>query len=60
MVFKLGKGFDITTLDFPVEEFSPFKNKKPLTGWFEVDSTYSDWWPRLAQQAFTHLKSELS
>ncbi|MEQ9301039.1 MAG: hypothetical protein RIF33_20865 [Cyclobacteriaceae bacterium] len=60
MVFKLGKGFDITTLNFPTEEFSPFKNKKPLSGWFEVDFTYSDRWPKLAQQALTQLKSELS
>ncbi|MEQ8713585.1 MAG: hypothetical protein RIC80_11250 [Cyclobacteriaceae bacterium] len=60
MVFKLGKGFDSSTLNFPTEEFSPFKSKKPLSGWFEVDFVYAREWPQLADQALTQLKSELT
>ncbi len=59
MVFKLGKGYDLNQLPHPASEFSPFKSKKPLSGWYEVDFAYSNYWPTLASKALLQLKSEL-
>lgn len=60
MVFKLGKGFDLDQLPHPAAEFSPFKNKKPLSGWYEVDFECANHWEALAHQSLRQLKSELA
>ncbi len=51
MVFKLGKSFNIHTIDAPLEVFSPFKNKKPMSGWYQLGAEYSDFWEPLTRQA---------
>ena len=50
MVFKLGKN---TTAPSGVEllEFNPFKNKGPLTGWYEVDYSHCTSWEELTRLA---------
>lgn len=38
MVFKLGKGYDIESHGITNYTFlSPFKNKGPMTAWFEIN-----------------------
>ncbi len=60
MVFRLGKGFDPKTVG--VEEFnflSPFKNKPPLAGWFEIPVKYEEKWEELAEIALGAIKAEI-
>ncbi len=52
MVFKLGKNFNMETSDVPLEMFSPFKNKKPMSGWFQLGVKHKDSWESLTNQAF--------
>ncbi|TGV02016.1 hypothetical protein [Flavivirga rizhaonensis] len=51
MVFKLGKGFNVKTIDVPLEMFSPFKNKKPMSGWYQLGAEYKDSWESLTSLA---------
>ena len=51
MVFKLGKDYPRDQMDVTFKEFSPFKNKKPLAGWYEVDYSYLPKWEPLAREA---------
>ncbi len=51
MVFKLGKDYPIHELDLELLEFSPFKTKKPLSGWYEVDFDHQDKWEDLSTLA---------
>lgn len=60
MVFKLGKGYPIDKIDFEIKEFSPFKNKRPLTGWYEVDHTFHNKWEVLAMKALRLVQEENS
>lgn len=57
MVFKLGKDYPSDKIDFEIKEFSPFKNKKPLTGWFEVDYGYQNQWEALCAEALEIIKT---
>ena len=53
MTFKLGKGRDLAG-DFGVEHFrflSPFKNKPPMTAWYQVGVDYADRWHLLLEEA---------
>lgn len=50
MVFKLGKNAPLVA-DIELVEFNPFKNKGPLTGWYEVDYAYHSSWEELAELA---------
>lgn len=64
MVFKLGD-IDSQTIHFqhhphPIAEFSPFKIKGPLKGWWEVPFVEKDLWKPLAKQAFENLTKTLS
>ena len=59
MVFKLGKGFDPDTADIEMNVFSPFKNKKPLSGWFEIDYQYNDHWKPYTEKALNLIKQEI-
>jgi len=56
MVFKFGKGYPIETLRVKAAEFNPFTTKKPLAGWYEVNSDDSDQWTHLSELALTLAK----
>ncbi len=56
MVFKFGKEFDPKTQDFDSIPFNPFKNKGPLTGWFEVSYEQHHLWEFLAKEALSIIK----
>lgn len=57
MVFKLGKDFDIRALNVPLHIFSPFKSKKPLSGWYQLDYEFKDTWYELTEKALEFNKS---
>ncbi|MEX0314117.1 MAG: hypothetical protein AB3N18_08065 [Allomuricauda sp.] len=57
MVFKLGKGYPLNELDVEISEFNPFKNKKPLSGWYEVEYKYHKNWEGLTQLALTTIQT---
>ncbi|MFY0653668.1 MAG: hypothetical protein JXQ96_16610 [Cyclobacteriaceae bacterium] len=59
MVFKLGKEFDPVESEVEIYPFSPFKNKKPMGGWFEADYDQKDHWGILSEKALNQLKLEL-
>jgi len=56
MVFKFGKNFDPETQDFDSIPFNPFKNKGPLSGWFEVSFSQHELWESLTQKALSVIK----
>ncbi len=51
MVFKLGKAFDPSQVEYEIRPFNPFKKRPPLKGWFEVGFTEKEHWLQLTQQA---------
>ncbi len=51
MVFKLGKDF-IAPAGIELTEFNPFKNKKPLTGWYELGFNQQHHWKGMTEIAF--------
>lgn len=55
MVFKLGKNPALPK-GIELYEFNPFKNKGPLTGWYEVDYIYKDSWEKLTELALQFAK----
>ncbi|OLS21465.1 MAG: hypothetical protein HeimC2_33570 [Candidatus Heimdallarchaeota archaeon LC_2] len=60
MIFKLGKGYDITGLGVKKYKFlNPFRNKPPMTAWFEVSATEVHKWSDLAEIAMNIMKSEI-
>lgn len=58
MVFKLGKDFPIETLDIAISEFSPFKTKKPLGGWYEAGIEDHVHWEKLTDLALAHIQQD--
>ncbi len=57
MVFKLGKEFDPAI--FEIEKFSflsPFKNKPPMKGWFQITWEDNGRWEALAEEALKTMK----
>ncbi|NAS10946.1 hypothetical protein [Poritiphilus flavus] len=58
MVFKLGEVDHQLNQLADLKVFSPFKNKKPLTGWYESDYKDHKSWETLALQALEHLKGK--
>ena len=56
MVFKLGKSYPLETLKVSTAIFSPFKSKKPLSGWYEVSKEDSIHWPRMSELALSMAK----
>ncbi len=58
MVFKLGREFPRNEHNFELQEFSPFKTKKALSGWFEVDYEDHQNWKPLAQKALQLIKKD--
>ncbi len=57
MVFKLGKSCDPSSYSFEMKEFNPFKNKGPLSGWYEVSFSASQHWEALTREALSIIKS---
>lgn len=57
MVFKLGKGFPEDSYHTGLEQFSPFKSKKPLTGWYEADFEGTEIWKELANISLLKIKA---
>ncbi|MFS4455286.1 hypothetical protein [Maribacter sp. 2304DJ31-5] len=57
MVFKLGKEYTGIGLGVQLEEFSPFKTKKTLSGWYEVGFDECQKWEMLALKALEYIKS---
>ena len=57
MVFRLGKNFNKREIEIPLIEFSPFKTKKPLSGWYEVDFEYHHKWENLTEKALELIKN---
>ncbi|WP_299533757.1 hypothetical protein [Ulvibacterium sp.] len=58
MVFKFGKDYPIHRLDVQMQEFSPFKTKKPLKGWYEVDFDKNQKWENLTEIALQLIKEK--
>nr|WP_299171114.1 hypothetical protein [uncultured Allomuricauda sp.] len=58
MVFKLGKEYPFNELKAEASEFNPFKNKKPLTGWYEVDFDHQEKWEMLTNIALEKIKKQ--
>ncbi|MEO0528804.1 MAG: hypothetical protein AAFZ89_16345, partial [Bacteroidota bacterium] len=56
MVFKLGKTYPMETLDVGIQEFSPFKKKGPLNGWFEVAYRDCQKWGKLTLLALKRIQ----
>ena len=57
MVFKLGT--DLPSISgVELVEFNPFKNKGPLTGWYEVDYMNCAVWEELAELALLLAKKK--
>ena len=56
MVFKLGKGYALEKHNFELSEFNPFKTKKPLAGWYEVDFEHHKKWEELSKIALNQIK----
>ncbi len=57
MVFRFGKDYPLDKLTVEVSEFNPFKKKKPLTGWYEVDYKYHNNWENLAHLALKTIQT---
>lgn len=57
MVFKLGKDFFPKDSEITLSEFNPFKTKKPLKGWYEVDFEQHEKWPDLTSLALESNKT---
>lgn len=57
MVFKLGKGYQPSKGDAPINTFSPFKSKAPMRGWFEVSFENKHIWYSMAIEALEKAKA---
>lgn len=60
MVFKLGKGYPVETLKVKTEIFSPFKSKKPLSGWYQVSFEDNTHWLPMSELALSIAKKTIS
>jgi hypothetical protein len=60
MIFKLGKQFDPESLGIKnYQLLNPFKNKSPMTGWFQIPFEYSEKWVKLARRALHLMADEM-
>lgn len=57
MVFKLGKAYPIDNLHIEIQEFNPFKNKGPLSGWYEAGYESHQNWEELTLKALEVITS---
>ncbi len=58
MVFKLGKDFPLETLDVELSEFSPFKTKRALGGWYEANFEDQEHWEDLTYLALNLIQKQ--
>ncbi|MEQ9365100.1 MAG: hypothetical protein RIF32_12690 [Leptospirales bacterium] len=59
MVFRLGKGFDPSSLNVAEWRYlNPFKGKPPMKGWFVVPPTELKRWDNLARAALDAMRRE--
>ncbi|BFP41070.1 hypothetical protein FGF1_19150 [Flavobacteriaceae bacterium GF1] len=58
MVFRLGKDYPIDRIKKPLQEFNPFRNKGPLTGWYELPFTNKYHWEEMTQLAFDTIQNQ--
>ncbi len=58
MVFRLGKDYPKNNSGEVLSEFNPFRNKGPLTGWFESGFEQRENWESLAEMALTQIQME--
>ena len=58
MVFKLGKDYPLNEIEKPLEEFNPFKNKGPLTGWYQLSFNTKSDWEEMTQLALNTIKRD--
>ena len=56
MVFKFGKDFNPEDHEFESIPFNPFKNKGPLSGWFEVSYSHHELWESLTEESLSIIK----
>lgn len=60
MIFKLGKQFVPKSMGIEnYQLLSPFKNKPPLAGWFQIPYEYGEKWETLARQAQLLISKEI-
>jgi hypothetical protein len=60
MIFKLGKQFNPKSLGIEnYQLLSPFKNKPPMAGWFQIPFKYEEKWETLARQALVLISKEI-
>ena len=60
MVFRLGKGFNLQPFGIGNFSFlSPFKNKPPMTGWYQITAADSGKWELLAREACKVMAAEV-
>ena len=58
MVFKLGNEFDPASYNIKTFAFlSPFKNKPPVKGWYQIPATEKQKWETLAREALKLMSS---
>ncbi|WP_350286794.1 hypothetical protein [uncultured Croceitalea sp.] len=57
MVFKFKNTELLTNYGIPATVFSPFKTKKPLTGWYEVTYQNHQRWKILSEEALALAKN---
>ena len=55
MVFKFGNQYPMEELEVSYAPFNPFKTKKPLAGWYEIDYEHHLKW-----KVFTELALRLA
>jgi len=61
MIFRLGREFDPSSVGIEqYQSLSPFKNKPPMSGWFQIPFEYSEKWEELARQALHFISKEIT
>ena len=60
IVFKLGKGFDISSYGIESFEYlNPFKKKGPMLAWYVVEDKYKSTFEDLSKVALDHMKDTI-
>lgn len=58
MVFKLGRDYPSHQVAKPLKEFNPFRNKGPLTGWYELPFSNKVEWEEMTQLALEIMRKQ--
>lgn len=60
MVFRLGKQFKPESVKLKSYTLlNPFKNKPPMSGWFQVPFSQKQLWEKLSYLALENIKQEI-